>query len=100
MPVHVKQWVQQSTYKKYIISLNPVIGSFTGTSQSHYRNCLVVGLGPFLVVEKVSPIDHTIQFSLDGKKKTVLYDELQMDPCNQHRTYLVKDKLACHQTNI
>ncbi len=49
--------------------------------------------GPFVVVEKVSPVDYTIQFAPDGKQKTVHYDELQMDPCDRDRPNWVKDKL-------
>ncbi len=50
--------------------------------------------GPFVVVEKVTPIDYTIQFALDGRKNTVHCDELQMDPCDQNRPNWVKDELV------
>ncbi len=76
-------------------SLNLAIGFFIGTNKNHYRHCLVVAwTGPFIVVEKVTPVDYTIHFAPDGKKKTVHSDELQMDPCNQDRPNWIKDKLA------
>ncbi len=53
--------------------------------------------GPFVVVEKVPPVDYTIQFAPDAKKKTVHYGELQLDPCDQDRPNWVKDKLMYHQ---
>ncbi len=49
------------------------------------------------MVEKVSPVDYTIQFTPDSKKKTVHCDELQLDTCNQDRPNWVKDELARRQ---
>ncbi len=49
------------------------------------------------MVEKVTPVDYTIQFAPDDKKKTVHCDELQMDPCDQDRPNWEKDELACRQ---
>ncbi len=49
------------------------------------------------MVEKLSPVDYIIQFSQDGKKKTIHCDELQFDPCDQERPNWVKDELS-HQT--
>ncbi len=53
-------------------------------------------IGPFVIVEKVSPVDYLIPFVPDGKKKTVHSDELQIDPCDQDRPNWIKDELARH----
>ncbi len=50
--------------------------------------------GPFIMVEKVTTVDNTIQFARDSKKKTVHYDELQMDPCDQDKPNWVKDEFS------
>ncbi len=45
------------------------------------------------MVEQVSPVDYKIQFSPDGKKKTIHCEELQFDTCDQEIPNRVKDEL-------
>ncbi len=101
MLVHVKHWVHQPIVKEFIstktllhISLNQAIQSFIGiiTDPIYIIMCWT---DPFVVVEKVSPVDYLMQFSPDGKKKTIHCDELLFDPCDQGRHNWIKFKLTC-----
>ncbi len=58
--------------------------------------------GPFIVVEKVSSVDYIIQFSPDGKKRTVHCDELQFDPCDpwMSNTYHNADTVIYHDASL
>ncbi len=75
-------------------SLNLAIGFFYWNKPKSLQTLSSGWTGPFVVVEKVTPVDYTIQFAPNGKKKTVHCDELQMDPCDQDRPNWVKDELG------
>ncbi len=50
--------------------------------------------GPFVVTEKVSMVDFSIQLHPEGPSKVVHVDQLILDPCHQDRANWIRDKLA------
>ncbi len=52
--------------------------------------------GPFVVTEKASVVDYSIQMNPTGPSKVVHVDQLILDPCHQHRANWVREELARH----
>ncbi len=50
--------------------------------------------GPFVVTDKVSVVDYSIQLNLTGPSKVVHVDQLILEPCHQDMANWVRDELA------